>query len=244
MRGQAEERISELKEEAFAIGEEIAAITAQIGAAEASVTPIIDLADYESKKAQLTHDMAMLQGELADMSTDKIEVRGKLTYTLSGVRADISKKREELGKEAMLTYSESRIESLKEEARRASELLEAIDAKLFLIEEFTRYKTQFVEESVNKLFRIARFRLFREQANGGLEERCDVVLDGVSYANLNSGARINVGVDIINTLSVIYGVKVPLFIDNAESVTALEPCTSQTIRLIVSENDRKLRIEI
>lgn len=244
LRGQAEERISELKEEAFTISEEIAAIVAQISAAEASVTPIIDLADYESKKAQLTHDMTMLQGELADMSTDKIEVRGKLTYTLSGVRTDISRKREELGKEAMLTYSESRIESLKEEARRASELLEAIDAKLFLIEEFTRYKTRFVEDSVNKLFRIARFRLFREQANGGLEERCDVVLDGVPYANLNSGARINVGVDIINTLSVIYGVKVPLFVDNAESVTALEPCASQTVRLIVSENDRKLRIEI
>ena len=244
LRGQAEEGIAELKIEACAISDEIAAITAQISAAEADTVPIIDLADYDSKKAQLCHDIAMLQGELADMSTDKIEVRGKLTYTLSGVRADISKKREELGKEAMLTYSESRIESLKEEARRASELLEAIDAKLFLIEEFTRFKTGFVEESVNKLFRIARFRLFREQTNGSLEERCDVVLDGVSYANLNSGARINVGVDIINTLSVIYGVRVPLFVDNAESVTALEPCASQTVRLIVSENDRKLRIEI
>jgi hypothetical protein len=244
LRGQAEERISELKEEAFTIGEEIAAITEQIKAAEASITPIIDLADYEDKKAQLTHDMAMLQGELADMSTDKIEVRGKLTYNLAGVRAEISHKREELGKESMLTYSKSRVDALKDEARRASELLEAIDAKLYLIDEFTRYKTQFVEDSVNKLFRIARFRLFREQTNGGTEERCDVVLDGVPYANLNSGARINVGVDIINTLSVIYGVRVPLFVDNAESVTALEPCASQTIRLIVSENDRKLRIEI
>ena len=244
LRGQAEERISELKEEAFAIGEEITAIEAQISAAEASVTPIIDLADYEDKKAQLAHDMAMLQGELADMATDKIEARGKLTYSLSGVRSDIAIKRGELGKEAMLTYAASRVESLKEDARHAAEKLEEIDSKLYLIDEFSRYKTQFVEDSVNKLFRIARFRLFREQTNGGLEERCDVVLDGVPYANLNSGARINVGVDIINTLSVIYGVSVPLFVDNAESVTALEPCASQTIRLIVSENDRKLRIEI
>lgn len=244
LRGQAEERIGELKEEAFNIGEEISAIEAQIKAAEESVVPIIDLADYESKKTQLTHDLTMLQGELADMATDKIEVRGKLTYNLAGVRAEITHKREELGKESMLTYSKSRIEALRADARRTSELLEAIDAKLYLIDEFSRYKTQFVEDSVNGLFRIARFRLFREQTNGGLEERCDVVLDGIPYANLNSGARINVGVDIINTLSVIYGVSVPLFVDNAESVTALEPCASQTIRLIVSENDRKLRIEI
>ena len=64
----------------------------------------------------------------------------------------------------------------------------------------------------------------------------------MDYANLNSGARINVGIDIINTLSVIYGVRVPLFIDNAESVTVLEPSMSQTIRLVVSENDKELRV--
>lgn len=244
LRGQAEERISELKEEAFAIDEEITAIEAQIRAAEASVTPIIDLADYEDKKAQLAHDMAMLQGELADMATDKIEVRGKLTYSLSGVRSDIAIKRGELGKEAMLTYAASRVESLKEDARRAAEKLEEIDSKLYLIDEFSRYKTQFVEDSVNKLFRIARFRLFREQANGGIAECCDATYNDVPYINVNYASKINLGIDIINTLSVIYGVSVPLFVDNAESVTALEPCASQTIRLIVSENDRKLRIEI
>lgn len=244
LRGQAEERIGELKEEAFNIGEEISAIEAQIKAAEASVVPIIDLADYESKKTQLTHDLTMLQGELADMATDKIEVRGKLTYNLAGVRAEISHKREELGRESMLTYSKSRIESLRADARRASELLEAIDAKLYLIDEYSRYKTQFVEDSVNGLFRIARFRLFREQANGGIAECCDATYNDVPYINVNYASKINLGIDIINTLSVIYGVRVPLFVDNAESVTALEPCASQTIRLIVSENDRKLRIEI
>lgn len=244
LRGQAEERISELKEEAFAIGEEITAIEAQISAAEASVTPIIDLADYEDKKAQLAHDLAMLQGELADMATDKIEVRGKLTYNLAGVRADIAIKRGELGRESMLTYSKSRIESLRADARRASEKLEEIDSKLYLIDEYSRYKTQFVEDSVNGLFRIARFRLFREQANGGIAECCDATYNDVPYINVNYASKINLGIDIINTLSVIYGVSVPLFVDNAESVTALEPCASQTIRLIVSENDRKLRVEI
>lgn len=243
-RGQAEERIAELREESFAIGEEISAIVAQISAAETQIVPVIDLADYSSKKAQLQHDLAMLQGELADLAVGKSEVKGKLQTRLSEIRAEMAKKREILGKESLLEYSERRVEQLKEEARRAAELLEGIEGQLYLIEEYTRYKTQFVEESVNGMFRIARFRLFREQANGGLEDRCDVVYDGVDYANLNSGARINVGIDIINTLSVIYGVRVPLFIDNAESVTVLEPSMSQTIRLVVSENDKELRLAI
>ena len=75
-----------------------------------------------------------------------------------------------------------------------------------------------------------------------MEERCDVTYDGVPYTGLNNGMKINVGIDIIDTLSAAYGVSVPLFIDNAESVTNLNHCGCQTIRLVVSENDKELRI--
>ena len=142
-----------------------------------------------------------------------------------------------------MKYARQRIEELREDAKKANEKLEGIERTLYLIEEYTRYKTSFVEESVNRLFGITRFRLFREQANGGLEERCDATLDGIPYGSLNSGAKINVGIDIINTLSRIYGVRVPLFIDNAESVTRLEPSDTQTVRLVVSEFDKELRFE-
>ena len=69
-----------------------------------------------------------------------------------------------------------------------------------------------------------------------------MVYEGVPYMNVNNGQRINLGIDIINTLSMAYGVKVPLFVDNAESVTRLEHCCSQIIRLVVSENDKELRV--
>ena len=113
----------------------------------------------------------------------------------------------------------------------------------YLMEEFSRYKASFVEEGINNEFRLAKFRLFREQANGGVEDRCDVVYDGVPYIGLNNGMKINVGIDIINTLSRAYGVTVPLFVDNAESVTNLEKADCQVIRLAVSENDKELRIQ-
>ena len=75
-----------------------------------------------------------------------------------------------------------------------------------------------------------------------MEERCDVVFDGVPYMGLNNGAKINVGIDIINTLSRHYDVTVPLFVDNAESVTRLRECSAQVIRLVVSEQDKELRM--
>ena len=162
---------------------------------------------------------------------------------LAELRLDISTKWETVGKRAALDHARQRISELQQEARNAAECLESIEAALYTVDEYTRYKTRFVEDSINSQFRAAKFRLFREQANGGIEERCDVVLDGVPYMGLNNGAKINVGIDIINTLSRHFGVAVPLFVDNAESVTRLEHAATQVIRLVVSESDKKLRCE-
>lgn len=162
---------------------------------------------------------------------------------LAELRREISAKWETVGKRAALDRARQRIGELQQDARNAAECLESIEDMQYLVDEFTRYKTRFVEDSINGQFRAARFRLFREQANGGIEERCDVVFDGVPYVGLNNGAKINVGIDIINTLSRHYGVAVPLFVDNAESVTNLEYAATQVIRLVVSESDKKLRCE-
>lgn len=60
---------------------------------------------------------------------------------------------------------------------------------------------------------------------------------------MNNGSRVNAGLDVIQTLSEHYGMRVPLFIDNAESVTGLLPVGSQTVRLVVSAGDKELRCE-
>lgn len=162
---------------------------------------------------------------------------------LADLRRTITGKQEELGKYYALEHARTRIKELQQEAQNATECLESIEKMLYMVEEFIRHKTRFVEEGINNLFRIAQFRLFREQANGGIEERCDVVCNGVPYIGLNNGAKINAGIDIINTLSRHFGVAVPLFVDNAESVTNLEYAATQTIRLVVSSTDKKLRCE-
>lgn len=222
------------------------AITKQtelIAAAESNTVAVVDMAGYDKERAAIQKRINDLNGELADIMTDTSSARSELTRQISEIKQEIASWNVYLGKESLLEYSRGRIEELQEDARRAAEKLDELEGMLFLIDEYSRYKTQFVEDSINSMFRIARFRLFREQANGGVEDRCDVVLDGVPYININNGAKINVGIDIINTLSEAYGVTVPLFVDNAESVTHLEKSTNQIIRLVVSETDKELRYE-
>ena len=63
------------------------------------------------------------------------------------------------------------------------------------------------------------------------------------YNDLNTAAKINVGLDIISVLNDHYKTNAPVFIDNAESVIKLFKVNSQLVRLVVSGQDKSLRIE-
>ena len=236
------ERMEELKGELAQIENELAEKQSEISIAEASAVEPVDMDGYAQKKSELEEKIASLSRELADLMTDTSGTRAALQQKIAEIRTAVAVQNEICAKESLLEYSRKRVEELKEDAKNASECLDAVEKMLYLIDEYTRYKTKFVEESINAQFKLASFRLFREQANGGVEDRCDVVVDGVPYISVNNGAKINVGLDIINTLSKAYGVRVPLFVDNAESVTKLEHFDGQIIRLVVSENDKELRV--
>lgn len=138
---------------------------------------------------------------------------------------------------------DKRLADLKKEEEDLSALYETLESHLYLIEQFIRTKADMLNEKISDKFKIAKFRLFTENINGGLEEACDTTLNGVPYSSLNNGARINVGLDICNTLSEYYGISLPCFIDNSESVTDLIQTDAQQIRLYVSKRDKELRIE-
>ena len=117
----------------------------------------------------------------------------------------------------------------------------------YLCEQFIRAKVSLLDERINSRFETLKFKLFHEQQNGGLQEICKVLIPCesglVEYEKANSAARINAGIEIVNVLGEYFGVALPVFCDNAESVTALTPSDGQAIRLIVSEADKVLRFE-
>ena len=236
-------RIQKLQVDISSMEDQIRQTEEQIKEAQSySVVPV-DMDGFADRKAALDATISKLNEDLQALLQNSAAEKNRLSGELAAVNAKIRENMAICGKESALEYARSRIIALREEAQNASACLEAIEKMLYLMEEYTRYKTRVVEEGVNSLFSIARFRLFREQANGGVEERCDVTVDGVPYGSLNNGMKINVGIDVINALSRHYGITVPLFVDNAESVTKLERADAQVIRLVVSADDKKLRCE-
>lgn len=238
----AEQRLKDLEQEKAKMEENIQVLVQQLETVKANAVVISDMADYSKNIQGLQEKCTSIQTEIQRIMQDSAQEKEGIRTKLSAVNDQLRLVRSVIAKEDVRDRTMKRIQQLKADAKNAAEALEAIEKMLYLMEEFTRYKARFVEDGINSLFSLATFRLFREQANGGLEERCDVVYKGVPYMGLNNGAKINVGIDIINTLSRHYGVTVPLFVDNAEAVTRLLDCEAQVIRLVVSEEDKELRV--
>lgn len=157
-----------------------------------------------------------------------------------------AKKREinaKIAEYANVDKLKARIQEYEDQEEALTKEYQKLEHQVFLTEEFIRRKVELLTEKINSKFKLARFKLFDNQINGGLQEVCETTYNGVPYSSLNNAMRINVGLDIIETLSNHFGIVAPIFVDNAEAVTKLNAIDAQIISLIVSEEDKTLRVE-
>lgn len=143
-----------------------------------------------------------------------------------------------LSKREIIERNNKRIAELEQQHRTQSELLAELEGMEFTIAEFNKAKIEAVEQRINAMFKLVRFKMYEQQINGGEVETCEATVDGVPYADLNNAGRINAGIDIINAICKSEGIDAPIFIDNAEAINALQPTPSQVIRLVVTEDER------
>lgn len=205
--------------------------------------PAEDMPGYLDAISEINAAIEDLKRTIAEAQSEKWSKMAVLETELYELKGKKQRLESVAAQESVLNAAKTRIEELREAAQKAAAQVEEIDVLLGLIDEFSRFKAHAVEDSVNAMFEHAAFRLFVEQINGGLNECCDVVYNGVPYGSLNNGARINIGIDIIRTIGRQKGITVPLFVDNAESVTELWESGGQQIRLIVDENAKELMVE-
>ena len=113
---------------------------------------------------------------------------------------------------------------------------------------FSMKKSEIMEEKVNSMFENVHFRLFRELVNGEVEEDCEPLVkcrEGwIPYSKANHAAKVRAGLEVVQVLSEFFGVDMPVFVDNAESIVTDFPETSyQQIRLRAVKGVEELRCE-
>ncbi|EKQ52414.1 MULTISPECIES: hypothetical protein [unclassified Clostridium] len=190
-------------------------------------------------KEELTNAIDKANSEITKFKlTDQTELTNR-KLNLENELENINKK---LGQKDINENLRKRIQELQEEERNLANEIAKLEGYEFLCEEFIRTKVELLEERINSKFKTVRFKLFKQQINGGVDECCEALVDGVPFSNANTASQINAGIEIINTLSEFYGETAPIFIDNRESINEISKTESQIINLIVSR-DKQLRIE-
>ncbi|MBV4426470.1 AAA family ATPase [Clostridium tyrobutyricum] len=190
------------------------------------------LKQIEQLEAELSKPVEV-NSRIEDLKTRK----AKLQNELEEVNRDLSY-------EEINLRTKERIKELMDKEKQLAQQIADLENQDFMCDEFIKTKVKLMESSINSKFKYVKFRFFKTQVNGGIDEDCEPLIDGVPFStNLNSGAKINAGIDIINTLANYYGIKAPIFIDNRESTTKLIDTESQIVNLVVSSIDKKLRIE-
>lgn len=189
--------------------------------------------------------LEILVDAIAALKEDNREALAAIDAEIAGIEGQIDEAKSNLSLLSTHESGQSRIEELQEQERELAAEYERLEGELYLTEQFVRAKVALLEDKINARFEHARFKMFNVLVNGGIEECCETLYQGVPYSSaLNNAAQINVGLDIINTLSEHYEFTAPIWIDNREAVTRLIPTRAQLISLVVSEPDKKLRVEI
>jgi chromosome segregation ATPase len=238
--------VAERKEDSEAFEADIVTYDASI---EKLSGQIKRLDNPESEKSdnpmqtKIVRDIANIKKEIEGLKLGSKESLEKAQADVDTVQKDLEAIA--LQKSSIDTYQKSlaRIDELKSQQKVCASEFEKLEEKLFIMESFIKAKVALLETKVNNYFKLANFKLFETQVNGELNPICEVTYSGVPWnAGLNNGAKINVGIDIINTLMDFYGLTMPVFVDNAESVTDIIDSDSQIIRLVVDNKYKQLEV--
>lgn len=138
--------------------------------------------------------------------------------------------------------TKERISELEIQQKSLSAELMKFEKQEYIVDKFNKEKITSIEQSINSKFKLVRFKMFEQAINGGESECCETIHDGVPFSDKNTAGKILCGIDIINTFSAHYNINAPIFLDNRESVTEIPDTESQIINLIVSPDDKILRI--
>lgn len=197
--------------------------------------------EYVRLKARYYEVLAEIEKMNANGEDAAVEA---LKHEKEELQAHLDEVNSTIAKASMNVDIDERIGKLQDEQKEIGQKVADQEQILYLLEEFIRFKLDKVSETINSHFKTVNFKLFEMQLNGGMKDCCECTVNGVPYSTLNSGHRIVAGLDIIRSLSELYGVSVPIFVDNAESLNDFNvpEMDAQLILLSVSE-DKQLKVE-
>ena len=188
-----------------------------------------------------------LSKELEDLKKSVPEIpvvdTSEFDKELNEVNAKIEAASNKAGLRAQYTKQKKQIEDVQADMKKMAQeraQLEKIEQQLVAYEQ---EKADIVGKRVNKFFDKCKVSMFSEKKDGSLAPNCVITMDGRRSATLNKEGTITAGIDVSDAFCRFYGLNMPLFIDDNESLSDDNYVTSerQVITLSVANCELELK---
>jgi DNA repair exonuclease SbcCD ATPase subunit len=190
---------------------------------------------------QISSDIQKLEEALGDPVTEQLQ---EIDQCKRDKDIELYNLNQKLSSYDTATKARERIAELGARETELAQEIADIDSELKDIANYKVQQNGLIEDAVNGMFKDIYFRLFKTLVNGNTEDDCTAVYKptGQAYPGASTGERIIMGIDVVNVLSKHFEVSVPMFVDNAESLTKEIESESQVIRLVADIDESQLKV--
>lgn len=200
--------------------------------------------DTHEKFYDLFEQIKLRTRELDDAKLDVNLQLQKIDAEIAVAKKPVEEAQQTIMRIRIDVETRERIEQLKNKKKNAMLQQGDCEQKLNLLNRFIMAKIDMLTESINNLFPNVSFKLFEKNiGNEGIKETCEITMHGVPYRQLSFAEKHIAGMEIIRVIADKLNLDNPVFIDNRESISQLPEAPGQLINLIVSAEDRRLKIE-
>lgn len=186
--------------------------------------------DIESQLAQATQATETTQ----DTTTTQITEITQAIASLQRLREDLLRRLAARDTNRRIDEERARLEERQRTLADTVAQAEGVEQQIIA---YRKAKIMAVENGVSSLFTMVRWKMYEPNVtNDGEKEICQAIINGIPYDQQNHATQVNAAIDIVNGFARAYDVSLPLFIDNAESVTDIIPTNGQCITMTVVKN--------
>ena len=251
----------DLKKNIKSIEKELKSLKDQQQALDGVITETIKMRDEkqaEIDKLPVSADMFMddnfvlINNEIADLekelSTDDDTRKQELESAKNVAKTMLHQIMADIGVVDKNKEIDERIADLRKQRTEAETNKAKAEKILYQIEQFKKFKNDKLSDEINKHFKVAQFRLFRQLKNGSTEDACDVLVNGKEInTQVNQATQIIAKLDIIRGLSDYFNNLLPVFIDDFALFTSDSDkqivMDNQLIKLIATDGVNDLKVE-
>lgn len=155
------------------------------------------------------------------------------------IMQQIKEDSELIGLEKERKKQEDKIEEYRKQLKDSLNELAVQENLDFQLKAYRQEYADLVSQKINNLFERVKVEMMQQNKSGAWIPSCTITTDGVQSTVYNKAESILSGIDISNAFMCYFGLNMPLFIDDAESISKNNQINTdrQLIKLIVSNDD-------